>query len=69
MEMHYIEALGTAHKLQVSNRLVWPVWIFDLVQLGLWEGVVEIFYGHLIERNHVPELLQLPRIHNCNCNC
>lgn len=54
-------ALSAANKLQVGNRLVWPVWILCLVQLGLWEGVVEIFDGHLIERNHVPEHLKLPR--------
>jgi len=40
---------------------MWPVWIFFLVQLGLREGVVEILYGHLVERNHVPELLKLTR--------
>ncbi len=60
-ERYMTEALGAANKLQVSNRLVWPVWMLCLVQLGLWEGVVEIFYGHLIERNHAPELLKLPR--------
>ncbi len=55
------EALSAANKLQVGDRLVWPVWILFLVQLGLWEGVVEIFDGHLIERNHVPEHLKLPK--------
>lgn len=55
---------GVANKLQVGDRLVWPVWIFFLVQLGLREGVVEILYGHLVERNHVPELLKLPRTNN-----
>ncbi len=55
------EALSAANKLQVGDRLVWPVWILFLVQLGLREGVVEIFDGHLIERNHVPEHLKLPK--------
>lgn len=39
--------------LQFRNGLVRPVWVFDLVQLGLGEGVVEVLDGHLIEGDHV----------------
>ena len=33
--------------------------MFDLVQLGLGEGVVEILDGHLVEGDHGPKLFQL----------
>lgn len=33
--------------------------MFDLVQLGLWEGGVEVLDGHLIEGDHVVEPGQL----------
>lgn len=36
-----------------------PVGVFDLVQLGLREGVVEVLDGHLVERDHVLKLIQL----------
>lgn len=36
-----------------------PVGVFDLVQLGLREGVVEVLDGHLIEGYHVLKLFQL----------
>lgn len=45
--------------LQVCNGLVWPVGVFDLVQLGLREGVVEVLDGHLVEGDHILELGQL----------
>lgn len=45
--------------LQIGNGLVGPVGVFDLVQLGLGEGVVEVLDGHLIEGDHVLELGQL----------
>lgn len=38
---------------------MWPVGVFDLVQLGLGEGVVEVLDGHLVEGDHVLELGQL----------
>lgn len=47
--------------LQFCNGLVWPVGVFDLVQLGLGEGVVEVLDGHLVEGDHVLELGQLGR--------
>lgn len=49
----------TERHLQFCNGLVWPVGVFDLVQLGLWEGVVEVLDGHLVEGDHVLELGQL----------
>lgn len=36
-----------------------PVGVFDLVQLGLGEGVVEVLDGHLVEGDHVLKLVQL----------
>ena len=36
-----------------------PVGVFDLVQLGLWEGVIEVFDGHLVKGDHVLEFSQL----------
>lgn len=33
--------------------------MFDCVQLGLREGIVEIFNGHLVKGDHVLELIQL----------
>lgn len=36
-----------------------PVGVFDLVQLGLGEGVVEVLDGHLVEGDHVLKLIQL----------
>lgn len=45
--------------LQFRNGLVGPVGVFDFVQLGLWESVVEILYGHLVEGDHVLKLIQL----------
>lgn len=36
-----------------------PVGVFDLVQLGLGEGLVQVLDGHLIEGDHVLELGQL----------
>lgn len=45
--------------LQIRNGLVGPVGIFDLVQLGLREGVVEVLDGHLVEGDHVVEFIQL----------
>lgn len=38
-----------------------PVGVFDLVQLGLGEGVVEVLDGHLIKGDHVVKLGQLRR--------
>lgn len=46
-------------RLQICNGLVWPVGVFDLVQLGLGEGVVQVLDGHLVEGDHVLELGQL----------
>lgn len=45
--------------LQIGNGLVGPVRVFDLVQLGLGESVVQVVDGHLIERDHVVKLGQL----------
>lgn len=46
-------------KLQISNGFVWPVRMFDFVQLCFGESVVQIFDGHLVEGNHVLEFVQL----------
>lgn len=45
--------------LQICNGLVWPVGVFDLVQLGLGEDFIEVLDGHLVEGDHVVELGQL----------
>ena len=47
--------------LQFGNGLVGPVGMFDLVQLCLREGVVEVLNGHLIEGDHVLKLIQLKK--------
>lgn len=51
--------LEVERPLQICNGLVWPVGVFDLVQLGLGEGVVQVLDGHLVEGDHVLELGQL----------
>lgn len=45
-----------------------PVWVLDLVQLGLREGVVEILDGHLVEGNHVLEVIQLRKCERTGYN-
>lgn len=41
-----------------------PVRMFDLVQLGLREGVVEVFNSHLLKGDHVVKFLQLLHMKN-----
>lgn len=50
--------------LQISNWLVWPIWIFLFVQLGFRKRFIVIIKCHLVKRNHVFKLVELEREEN-----